>query len=119
VSRAQPGGYRDAVEWQVGIEMRVFAYAEGWVRRAPLRRPLLLAIVGTITVGLAPALAFDGSSTNTPEKIPLKSFANAQQALRAGIDDLKAGDAQSSVEALTYAADGGQAITLEAWRDVR
>ena len=48
--------------------------------------------------------------SNTPEKIPLKQFTNAQQALRAGIDDLKAGDAESSVQALTYAADGGQEI---------
>ena len=39
-----------------------------------------------------------------------KNFSDAQQALRAGIDDLKAGDTRSSVDALTYAAEGGQAI---------
>ncbi len=61
-------------------------------------------------MGLAPALALDGSATNVPEKIPLKNYSNAQQALRAGLDDLKAGNAESSVAALTYAADSGQAI---------
>ena len=44
------------------------------------------------------------------EKIPLKMFKSAQQALRAGIDDLRAGDAKSSVEALKYAAAGGQSL---------
>ena len=55
-------------------------------------------------------LAFDGSTPSAPAKISPKSFSSAEQALRAGIDDLKAGDAASSVEALTYAADGGQPI---------
>lgn len=61
-------------------------------------------------MSLAPAMAFDGSSPNTPEKIPLGKYDNAQQALRVGLDDLRAGDVESSVAALTYAAEGGQAI---------
>ena len=81
-----------------------------WVKKAPLRRRIAFLILGTMTMGLAPAFAFDGSTSNAPEKIPLKNYSNAQQALRVGIDDLKAGNTQSSVAALTYAADSGQAI---------
>ena len=55
-------------------------------------------------------LAFDGSSPGAPAKFSPKSFSSAEEALRAGIDDLKAGDADSSVKALTYAADSGQPI---------
>jgi uncharacterized protein len=58
----------------------------------------------------APAVAFDGSTTNPPAKISPKSFASAEEALRAGIDDLNSGDPASSVTALTYAAEGGQPI---------
>ena len=67
---------------------------------------------GFLTCG--PAFALDGSSPNAPEKIPLKTFSSAQQALRAGLDDLKAGDPASSVAALTYAAEGGQ--TIARWK---
>jgi len=40
----------------------------------------------------------------------VQTFASVQQALQAGVHDLMAGDAQSSVQALTYAADGGQPL---------
>ena len=66
-----------------------------------------------MTLGLAPALAFDGTTSDPSEKIP-KNFTNPQQALRAGVDDLKAGDADASVAALTYAAEGGQ--DLARWK---
>jgi len=66
---------------------------------------LLLACAGSI-----PANALDGNQPSSVEKIPLKLFKSAQQALRAGLDDLQAGDAVSSVEALTYAAEGGQLL---------
>lgn len=55
-------------------------------------------------------MAFDGATPGAPARISPKSFASAEQALRAGIDDLNAGDTASSVEALTYAAEGGQPI---------
>ncbi len=89
--------------------MSVFACAEVRFDRAPLRRRLAFALIGTLTFGLAPAFAFDGTTSNAPEKIP-GNFTDPQQALRVGVDDLKAGDAADSVAALTYAADGGQAI---------
>ena len=100
---------RDAAGWQLGIDMRVFACAEVLVDGALLRRRFAFAVVGTLTLGLAPAFGFDGSTSNPPEKIP-GNFSDPQQALRVGVDDLKAGDAVASVAALTYAAEGGQAI---------
>ena len=104
---------RDAAGWQLGIDMRVVACAEVLVEKAPLRRRFAFAVIGSMTLGLAPALAFDGTTSNPSEKIP-KNFTNPQQALRAGVDDLKAGDADASVAALTYAADGGQ--DLARWK---
>ena len=91
--------------------MRVVACAEAEVQvdRAPLRRRFAFAIIGSMTLGLAPAFGFDGTVTSPSEKIP-KNFTDPQQALRAGVDDLRAGDAHASVAALTYAAEGGEAI---------
>ncbi len=74
------------------------------------RRAIALTALGMLTLSSASAFAFDGSTANAPAKISPKSFTSAQQALRAGIDDLKAGDAEASVAALTYAADGGEPI---------
>jgi uncharacterized protein len=89
--------------------MSVFACAEVRFDKAPLRRRLAFAAIGTLTLGLAPAFGFDGTTSNAPEKIP-GNFTDPEQALRVGVDDLKAGDAVASVAALTYAAEGGQAI---------
>ena len=93
--------------------MRVVACAEVLVDKAPLRRRFAFAIIGSMTLGFAPAFGFDGSTSNPPEKIP-KNFTDPQQALRAGVDDLKAGDADASIAALTYAAEGGQ--DLARWK---
>src|SRR5579862_9274407 len=77
------------------------------IRSAPHRGLALALFLACAT----PALALDGSTQPaTLDKIPLKLFKSAQQALRAGIDDLRAGDAKSSVEALKYAAAGGQPL---------
>ena len=108
MSRA-PSKDRDAGGWQFGMDMGVLACAEVWVERAPWRRRFAFAIIGSMTLGLAPAFAFDGSTSDPSTKIP-KNFTDPKQALLAGIDDLKAGDADASVRALTYAAEGGQAI---------
>jgi TPR repeat protein len=89
--------------------MRVVACAKAAVERASLRRRFAFAIIGSMTLGLAPAFGFDGSTSDPSEKIP-KNFTDPKQALLAGIDDLKAGDADASVAALTYAAEGGEAI---------
>jgi uncharacterized protein len=93
--------------------MRVVACAEVLIEKAPLRRRFAFAVIGSMTLGLSPALAFDGTTSDPSEKIP-KNFTNPQQALRAGVADLKAGDADASVAALTYAAEGGQ--DLARWK---
>jgi uncharacterized protein len=82
----------------------------GWLagRVAPNRAAALA--FSLLLAAAAPAFALDGSQPATLDKIPLKLFKSAQQALRAGIDDLRAGDAKSSVEALKYAAAGGQSL---------
>jgi TPR repeat protein len=56
------------------------------------------------------AWALDGSQPAPIEKIPLKLYKSAQQALRVGVEELRAGDSTSSVEALKYAAEGGQSL---------
>lgn len=89
--------------------MSVFACAEVRFDKAPLRCRLAFAVIGTLTFGLAPAFGFDGTTSNAPEKIP-GNFTDPLQALRVGVDDLKAGDAVGSLPALTYAAEGGQVI---------
>jgi TPR repeat protein len=61
-------------------------------------------------LAVSPAMAFDGSTSGAPVKISPKHYSSAEQALRAGIDDLNAGNAASCVDALTYAAEGGQAV---------
>ena len=62
-------------------------------------------------LGAQPGFALDGSSANNaPPKISPDSFTSAQEALRVGVDDLQNGDAKDSVRALTYAAEGGEAL---------
>ena len=73
-------------------------------------RRIALMVLGTIMMGLAPALALDSSNTNALRKIPTKNFSSGQQALRVGLDDLKAGNIEASVTALTYAAANGQPL---------
>jgi hypothetical protein len=93
--------------------MRAVAYGQIAVDRASFRRRFAFAIIGSMTLGWAPAFAFDGTTSDPSEKIP-KHFADPSQALRAGLADLKAGDADASVAALTYAAEGGQ--DLARWK---
>src|SRR5215469_644566 len=93
--------------------MRVVACAKEAVERASLRRRFAFAVIGSMTLGLAPAFAFDGSTSDPSEKIP-KNFTDPNQALRAGLADLKAGETDASVAALTYAADSGQ--DLARWK---
>ena len=90
--------------------MRVNAYELGVDYAGAFRRSIALAVVGFLTLIAAPVFAFDGSPADGPTKISPKSFTSAEQALRAGIDDLNAGNAASSVAALTYAAEGGEPI---------
>jgi TPR repeat protein len=105
-------GRRAAAGWELGIDMRV-AGAGATLQRTSVRRRFAFAIIGSLTLGLGPALAFDGSTSDPSAKIP-KNFTDPNQALRAGLDDLKAGDTDAAAAALTYAAEGGQ--DLARWK---
>jgi TPR repeat protein len=65
------------------------------------------AVLGATATG---SVALDSSKTSSPGKIAVQTFTSVQQALQAGVNDLLNGDAQSSIQALTYAADGGQPL---------
>jgi TPR repeat protein len=68
-------------------------------------------VVSIFFGGASVSLALDGSNPpNPPEKLSPETFTSTQEALRAGVDDLQNGDAQSSLRALTYAADGGEPL---------
>jgi TPR repeat protein len=94
----------DSVNRGASIQLPILA------RLGRLVRPAGALASALMLMGAASALALDSSQQADGKKIPLKSFSSAEQALRAGLDDLQAGDAQSSVEALTYAAEGGQPL---------
>jgi TPR repeat protein len=73
-------------------------------------RSIMIA-AGLFFASATAALALDSSpETKAPAKISPKTFANPHEALRAGVNDLRAGDAKSSVQALTYAAEGGEPL---------
>lgn len=75
-------------------------------------RPLCVLALALGFACASPLMAFalDSTKTSSPGKIAVQTFTSVQQALRAGVHDLLAGDAQSSVQALTYAADGGEPL---------
>jgi hypothetical protein len=85
-------------------------------RRAASAQPICVLALALGVVGATPfaAFALDSNKTSSPGKIAVQTFTSAQQALQAGVHDLAAGDPQSSVKALTYAADGGE--TLAQWK---
>ncbi len=59
----------------------------------------------------SPALSLDGTTAPSNQKInPGRTYKSAREALRVGVDDLNAGDTKSSMQALTYAAQGGEAL---------
>jgi hypothetical protein len=62
-----------------------------------------------IIIQLAPALALDGSDPGAQKSVP-KSFTSGQEALRVAEEELRAGNMEASVAALTYAAASGQAL---------
>ena len=64
-----------------------------------------------------PALALDGSESPAGVAPPMPTFKNSLHALNEAILGLRTGDAASSVEALKYAAAGGQ--SLAQWKLAR
>lgn len=82
---------------------------------ASVKRALLLGFVGFAAAAAvmgagAQVSAFDGTSDVATNKVPLPIFKNPQAALRAGLQDFKSGDQRSGIEALKYAAAGGEPL---------
>jgi uncharacterized protein len=77
---------------------------------------LLLVSVGVllaaILLGPNRTVAFDGTpqSAESADKTPLQIFKNPEAALRAGLEDFRSGDSRSGLEALKYAAAGGESL---------
>lgn len=95
--------------------MRVWSVSQTRTARTGFSASQRSLVVFVLAVGAlgwqgATALALDSGKTNGPAKIPAQTFSSVEQAFQAGVQDLLAGDAQSSVQALTYAADGGQPL---------
>ena len=85
-------------------------------RRGPLSSILLtagVAMLGLALVDPAPALDAASGQTSAPNA-PLPMFKDPRAALRAGLESYHAGDPGASVEALRYAAEGGE--TLAQWK---
>lgn len=72
--------------------------------------------LGSVSVGLlvtgfvAPAPALDASETRSSVTAPLPIFKDPQAALRVGLESYHAGNTKKSLEALRYAADGGESL---------
>jgi uncharacterized protein len=75
-------------------------------------RFLRVALVASaaMIIELAPAHALDDSNTSAGRTAPLTSFTSSEEALRVGEENLRAGNMDASVAALTYAAANGQLI---------
>ena len=77
----------------------------------PIYKELALAAFLSLApaVASAPTLALDGPDMSTVTK-PLPIFKNPRQALREGFDSYRSGDAKNSVDALQFAAEGGELL---------
>ena len=72
-------------------------------------------ISGVVLFGLAACLpgrigAFEGADGASIEKAPLQTFATPQAASQAGLEGFRSGDAANGIEALKYAAAGGELL---------
>ncbi|WP_245276316.1 tetratricopeptide repeat protein [Methylocapsa aurea] len=52
--------------------------------------------------------ALEGADSSAAEKAPLQRFQTPRAALRAGLEDFRSGDSGAAIEALKYAATGGE-----------
>src|SRR5947209_299839 len=79
-----------------------------------MRRSSRVAYVFLVGVGLLSgwcgAWALDDTKLPAGDKTPLQMFKNPQQALNKYIEGYRAGDSRQSIDALRYAADGGEAL---------
>jgi len=75
---------------------------------AVLVRICLAGFLGVVAA--APASAFDGPEKSAPEGQTLDMFKDPHQALQSALENYGAGNSVSSVEALKYAAAGGEPL---------
>jgi TPR repeat protein len=72
--------------------------------------------IGVVLLSLAACLpgsrigAFEGADGARVEKAPLPAFATPRAALQAGIEGFRSGDTTSAIDALKYAASGGEPL---------
>ena len=75
-----------------------------------------LSVTGVVLFGLAACLAgshigaFEATDGATVEKTPLRTFTTPRAALQAGLERFRSGDPASAIEAVKYAASGGEAL---------
>lgn len=78
-------------------------------------RIFALSLIGLIACWPASRTgALEGVDTASTEKAPLQIFKTPRAALRAGLEGVRSGDSTSAIEALKYAAAGGE--PLAQWR---
>lgn len=78
---------------------------------------LAATLWGTHIRALESARALEGASSVAAEKAPLPSFQTPRAALRAGLEEFRSGSSGSAIEALKYAAAGGE--PLARWKLAR
>jgi uncharacterized protein len=78
----------------------------------PISKGLALAAFLSLApaVASAPTLALDGPEAAALSTKPLPIFKNPRQALREGLDSYRSGNPKNSVDALQFAADGGESL---------
>lgn len=104
---------------RASLDPRELAGAARPVRRVNRSRSFASFAAGLYLTSSAGALALDGSSScNPPTKLSSPSYANAQEALNAALKEYRAGDPKCSVQALTYAAEGGEPLARWALGDM-
>ena len=78
--------------------------------------PMSNRITGIVFFGLAACLpgsrigAFEATDGAAVERAPLRTFATPRAALQAGLEGFRSGNATSAIEALKYAAAGGELL---------
>ena len=70
----------------------------------------VLVVVLAVTATMQDAFALDDVKPSVTEKEPLAIFRDPRQAMTKYIEGYRSGDARSSMDALRYAADGGEAL---------
>ncbi len=69
-------------------------------------------LLAATILGPGRTVAFDGTpqSAESADKTPLQIFKNPEAALRAGLEDFRSGNSRSGLQALKYAAAGGESL---------